>query len=85
MPSVHVLQTIQWMTARHERGEQIDVVMDSEEEGEEPSAEGRCVLRKNGAKYKPYSAVSIVILAVWCDLDPVASVVKLRRHCPFEF
>lgn len=37
----------------HERCERIDVVMDSEEEGEEPSEEGRCVLRYNGAKHKP--------------------------------
>ena len=32
--------------------------MDSKEEGEEVSIVERCVLRKNGAKYKPYSAVS---------------------------
>ena len=36
----------------------VDVVMDREEEGEEPSAVGRCVLRKNGAKSKWYSVVS---------------------------
>ena len=36
-PSVHVLQAVQRMKARHERGERINVVMDSEEEGEEPS------------------------------------------------
>jgi hypothetical protein len=50
-------QTIQLMKV-HELGERIDVVMSSEEEGEEPSAEGRCVLRKNGTKYELYSAVS---------------------------
>ena len=56
MPSVHVLQTIQWVKVRHKGGERRDVDMDSEEE--EPSAVGSCVLRNNGAKYKPYSAVS---------------------------
>jgi hypothetical protein len=35
-PSVFDLQTIQWMKALHEQGEWINVVMDSEEEGEEP-------------------------------------------------
>lgn len=39
----------------HELGERIDMVMGSEEGGEELSAEGRCVLRKNGTKYKLYS------------------------------
>jgi hypothetical protein len=38
------------------------MVMDSEEEGEEPSAERRCVLRKNVAKYKMYSAASDVLV-----------------------
>jgi hypothetical protein len=33
------------------------MVMDSEK-GEEQSEEERCVLRKNGTKYKPYSAFS---------------------------
>lgn len=38
-PSVRVLQAVQRMKARNELDERIDVVMDSEEEGEEPSAE----------------------------------------------
>jgi hypothetical protein len=46
------------MKAQQERGEWIDVVMDSGEEGEELSTVGRCVLRKNGGKYKSYSAFS---------------------------
>ena len=36
-PSVCVLQAVQRMQVRHERGEWIDVVMVSEEEGEELS------------------------------------------------
>lgn len=47
------LQAIQWITC----GERIDMVMDSEE-CEQTSAVGIYVLRKNDAKYKPYSAVS---------------------------
>ena len=50
-PLVRVLPTIWQMKARHECGERIDMIMDRQEE--EPCAEGRCVLRKNGAKYKP--------------------------------
>lgn len=38
-------EAVQRMKTRHEHGEQVDVVMDSEEEREEPSAVGRCVLR----------------------------------------
>ena len=55
---MHALQTIQQMKVWQERGEWIDVVMGSEEESKDMSAEVRCVLRKYGAKYKPHSAVS---------------------------
>ena len=58
-PSVRALQAIQWMKVWQVHDERIDMVMGSKEEGEEPSAVGRCVLRKNGTKYfKTYSAVS---------------------------
>jgi hypothetical protein len=43
MPSMRALRAMQWMKARPERGEQIDVVMDHEEE--ESSVVGRFVLR----------------------------------------
>jgi hypothetical protein len=44
------VQAIQRKKARQKSGERINVVMENEEEGEEPNAVGRCVLGKNGAK-----------------------------------
>lgn len=55
---MHALQAIQRMKARQQRGDRIDVVMDSKEEGEEPSVVERYVLGKTCAKYKQYSAAS---------------------------
>ena len=61
------------MKARRERGEQIDVVMDSDE-GEEQSAVGRCVLGKaysDGSEIEPDESEE--------ELPVVAGVVKTSR------
>ena len=55
------LQAMQRMKAWQEHGERIDVVMDSEEEGEEPSVVGRCVLRKNGARHDKEESESVTV------------------------